>query len=212
VLLYKLPYALPFVALLAVRRNGRALLMVAACAVLWYFASVAATAGDWHWPAHYVSALQGYAAADARFNAEKAAGLPLLLLRAGVPQFTAMLCGAALFALALPLLARMPALEAASFTPLIGLAAGPHTLPYDLALILPALWYLMTHLTEPLRTRAVCTIYVLAPLWLLSGVVHFDVLALICEGLALAWLLKGLSESTFGANLNIADPRNRSKA
>jgi hypothetical protein len=211
-MLYKLPYALPFVALLAVRRNVRALLVVAAFAVFWYVASVAATAGDWQWPAHYAAALQGYAAADARYNAEKAVGLPLLLLRAGVPQFTAILCGAAFFALALPMLARMPALEAASLTPLLGLALGPHTLPYDLALVLPALYYVMTHVREPLRTRAACAMYLVAPLWLLSGVVHFDVLAPICEGLALLWILKALSESTARSHLTIADPRNRSEA
>ncbi len=212
VLLYKLSYALPFIALLAVRRNVRALGVVVLCAALWYLASVAATAGDWRWPVHYLAALQAYAAPDARFNAVKAIGIPQLLLRAGVPQTAAMLSGAALFAIALPLLARFSVLEAASFTPLLGMAAGPHTLPYDLALALPALYYVMTHVSEPLRTRCICSMYLIAPLWLLSGVLRFDVLAVVCDGLVLVWLLKGLHESTTRHHIRIADSRNRSEA
>lgn len=211
-MLYKLTYALPFIALLAVRRNGRALLTVAGCAGLWYFASVAATAGDWQWPAHYAAALGAYAGPDAAFNAVKSIGIPQLLARAGVPQSGAMLAGLALFLLALPVLARRTLLEAASLTPLLGLAFGPHTLPYDLALALPALYYVMTHAAEPLRTRGVVALYLVAPLWLFSGVLHFDVLAVVCDALALLWLLKGLNESTTRPNIRVADPANSSEA
>ncbi|HKU67724.1 MAG TPA: glycosyltransferase 87 family protein [Candidatus Baltobacteraceae bacterium] len=212
VLLYKLPYALPMVALLLLRRNWRALSIVALCGAVWYAASAAATAGDWHWPLHYADALRGYAGADARFNAMKAIGIPELLTRAGVPQGASILCGAALFLASLPALMRRSKLEAASFVPLLGLAFGPHTLPYDLALMLPALYYLMTHAPEPLRTRAVCAIYLVAPLWLLSGIIRFDVLAVVCDGLALVWLVKGVHESTAGPYIRIADPGNRSEA
>ena len=211
-LLYKISYALPMIALLAVGRNLRALAVVCACAAVWYLASVAASAGDWHWPVHYAHALQGYAAADARFNAAKAVSIPHLLMRLGTPALAAMLGGLALFALALPLLIRAKPLEAASFTPLLGLAFGPHTLPYDAALALPALYYVMTHAAEPLRTRCICALYLIAPLWLLSGVFRFDVLAVACDGLVLAWLLKGLHESTTRADIRIADSRNRSQA
>jgi Glycosyltransferase family 87 len=211
-LLYKLPYALPLIALLLLLRNWRALAVVAVFAAVWFFASVAATAGDWHWLGHYAGALRGYAGPDARFNADKAISVPQLLFRVGVPQAAAMLTGAALFLAALPILARFSKLEAASFTPLLGLACGPHTLPYDLALMLPALFYLMTHASEPVRTRAVCAIYLVAPLWLLSGIVHFDVLAVVCDGLVLVWLMKGLHESTTRRYIGIADSRNRSEA
>lgn len=211
-LLYKLTYALPLIALLAVRRNLPALALAAACGAVWYLASVAATAGDWHWPMHYAQALQSYAGADARFNAVKAISIPHVLMRLGTPQTGAMLAGLGLFLLALPLLARMRALEAASFTPLLGLAAGPHTLPYDLALMLPALYYVMTHVPEPLRTRCICALYLIAPLWLLSGILRFDVLAVVCDGLVLVWLLKGLHESTTRADIRIADSRNRGQA
>lgn len=211
-LLYKVHYALPFIVLLAVRRNLRALAVVAACAAVWYFASVAATAGDWQWPAHYVEAVRGYAAADARFNAVKAISIPHLLLRAGMPQLAAMICGAVVFLVGVPLLARAPLLEAASFAPLLGLAALPHTLPYDLALMLPALYYLITHAKEPIRTRGIIAIYVIAPLWLFSGILRFDVLAVVCDGLALIWLVKGLHESASRTDIRIADSRNRSEA
>lgn len=211
-LLYKLPYALPFIALLAVRRNARALGVIAICGAAWYLVSVLATAGDWNWPVKYLDALRAYAGPDAQFNAVKAIGIPSLLLRAGVPQGIAILAGAALFVLALPVLARRAPLEAASFTPLLGLAAGPHTLPYDLALALPALYYVMTHASEPVRTRAVCAMYLFAPLWLLSGTLRFDVLAVVCDGFAAVWLVKGLHESTSRPHLHFADPRNRSEA
>lgn len=211
-LLYKLPYALPFIVLLAVRRDVRALAVLAGCGIVWYFASVAATAGDWHWPLHYADALRGYAAADARFNAVKAISVPQLLMRAGIGQTAAVVLGGVLFAAALPVLVRSERLEAASFAPLLSLAALPHTLPYDLTLILPALYFLMTHLREPLRTRAACAIYLVAPLWLLSGVLRFDVLALVCEGLFVVWVVKGWYESTTRPYLGIADSRNRGEA
>jgi hypothetical protein len=212
VLLYKLPYALPFIVLLAVRRDVRALAVIAACGIVWFFASVAATGGDWHWPAHYADALRGYAGADAHFNAVKAISIAHLLMRAGIAQSIATLCGALLFVAALPLLIRTERLEAASFAPLLGLAALPHTLPYDLTLMLPALYFLMTHLREPVRTRAICSLYLVAPLWLLSGVLRFDVLALVCEGVCLVWVVKGWYESTSRTYLGIADSRNRGEA
>jgi len=211
-LLYKLPYALPLILLLIARRNIAALAVTFACAILWYVLSVAATAGDWNWPAHYLGALQAYFGPDARFNAVKTVGIPSLLMRAGISAPIAALAGAALFAVAVPLLVRRPLLEAAALALLAGLAASPHTLPYDLALALPALFYLVTHLAEPLRTRLICALYLIAPLWLLSGVLHFDVLAVICDGLTIAWILKGYDEPAPGTNLDIADPRNRSEA
>lgn len=211
-LLYKLPYALPFVALLAVRGNWRALAVVAACAGSWFVAGVAATAWDWQWPMHYAAALRAYAGPDALYNAVKAVSIPQLLLRSGASGGAAMLAGAALFIGALPLLRRAPVLAAASLTPLLGLALGPHTLPYDLALALPAIFYASTALEEPLRTRIVCAMYLLAPLWLLSGVLGFDVLAIVCQGLLLLWLIKGLHESTPGRHLRIAHTGNRSEA
>lgn len=211
-LLYKWPYALAFVALFVVRRQYRALCMVAAWAVIWYILSLAATAGDWLWPLHYINAVHGYFAADARFNAEKAVGVPTLLMRAGLPAFWAIAAGIVLFALALRPLLRAPVLEAASMIPAIALAASPHTLPYDCALALPALFYFMTHAAEPLRTRLICAVYIIAPFWLLSGMLHADVLAPVVDGLVIAWIVKGYNESTSRADFHVSDSRDRREA
>lgn len=200
-LLYKPLYAVPFVALFLLRRNARAVAVVAACACAWYLLSVAATAGDWNWPAHYLDAIRGYAGADARVNAVKAVGIPQVLLRAGMEPLYAYGSGAVLFVLALPALARMPLLEAASFAPLLALATGPHTLPYDLALALPAMFYAVSHGREPVRTRAICALYLLAPIWLLSGFLRFDVLAVLCAPLTIAWLLRWWVVSRFAGGL-----------
>lgn len=208
-LLYKLPYALPFVALFAVRRNFRALGVVALFAAGWYFASLAATGGDWNWPAHYLAALHGYFGADFRFNADKSLAIPAMLMRVGVAPPAALTVGALIFVAALPLLARKPLLDAASFAPLIALVCNSHTLPYDAALAVPALFYTMVTATEPLRTRLIAALYLAAPLWLLSGIWHFDILTVLCDGLALAWMVKGYYESTARSNLRIADSRDR---
>lgn len=211
-LLYKLPYALPLIVLLVVRRNVQALAAVFACAVAWYLLSVAATAGDWSWPAHYVAALRAYFGPDAQFNAVKAISIPSLLIRGNVPASIAIFAGVAFFVLAIPLFVKMAPIEACSLALLAGLAASPHTLPYDLALALPAVFFLMTHMREPLRTRVICMLYLIAPLWLLSGILHFDVLAVICDGLAIAWIWKGYNEPAPGTDFDIAHSRNRSEA
>lgn len=211
-LLFKWPYALAFVVLFAVRRQYRALAVVAASAAIWYLISVAATAADWAWPVHYVQAVHGYFAADAQFNAVKAVGLPMLLMRAGIPAWCAIGAGILLFASALRPLARAPLLESASMVPAIALAASPHTLPYDCALALPGLFYFMTHAAEPLRTRLICAVYIIAPFWLLSGILHFDVLAAAVDGLVIVWIVKGYNESTSRADFHVADSGDRREA
>lgn len=188
-LLYKPPYALPLLLLLLVRREWRALAVAAACAVVWYALSVLATAGDYAWPVHYARALQSYFGPDFAYNGAKAVSIPGLLLRAHAPVWLASLAGAAVLAAAIPLVRRRPALESASMIVLAGLVANPHTWPYDVALALPALFYLMTHLPARRRTVAMCAVYLLAPLWFFTPVFHFDVLAIICIGIAGYWLV-----------------------
>ncbi len=203
-MLYKLPYAVFFAVLLIVRRQFTAVAVGIACAMAWYLLSVAATAGDYAWPMHYVGALHAYLGPDIKFNAVKTISIPGFILRAGAPQWVALVAGAVIFGAAVPLLRRATTLEAASFAPLLGLVANPHTLPYDVVLALPALFYIMTHWPEPLRTRSICLVYLLAPLWLLSGMMYFDVLAVICNGIALAWIVKGYNESTSRSDLDFA--------
>lgn len=211
-LLYKLPYALPFVVVFLLRKQWRALAVVSACAAVWYIASVGATAADWMWPQHYVAALDNYFAADAQHNAVKAIALPALLMRLGVGTPIAFAAGAALFAAALPAFARCSLLEAVSFAPLVGLAANPHTQPYDAVMAIPAVCFFATHAAEPLRTRVIVAFYVVAPLWMLSGVLRFDVLAVLCDVPVFLWLLKGYDESTSRPHIGLTDSGDRSQA
>jgi hypothetical protein len=186
-LLYKPPYALPFLLLLLVRREWRAVAVAAAIAVVWYAASVTATGGDVQWPIHYVRTVQAYFGPDFAFNGGKAVSIPALLLRAHAPLWTATLVALVMFFSAIPLLARRPMLEAASMAPLLGLVSNPHTWPYDVVLALPALFYLMKHLPERRRTATICALYVIAPLWFFTPILHFDVLAVLCTALFIYW-------------------------
>lgn len=186
-LLYKPPYAIPFVLLLLVRREWRAVAVVAAGAVAWYAASVTATGGDVLWPAHYVDTLQAYFAPDFAFNGGKAVSIPALLLRAHTPLWIATAVALVILSSSVPFMMRRPILEAASMTPLVGLVANPHTWPYDVVLALPALFYLMKVLPESRRTPVICAMYLIAPLWFFTPILHFDVLAILCIGLLAYW-------------------------
>lgn len=195
VLLYKPSIALPFVVLLLVRREWRGLAVVAACAAGWYLASAIATGGDWAWPRTYVQLIAGTNVGEFSGNAYKAYTIPTLLLALGVPALWAY--GAALVAFAggMAMLARAPALEAASIAPLIGLAASPHSWPYEAVLLLPAVFYAMLCLREPLRTRAVCAAYLVAALALV--VPHAGhALALLSVGGAAWWVGSTLAASS----------------
>lgn len=183
-LLYKPVYAVPLLILLGLRRQWRALGISAACALAWYLLSVPAAGGDWQWPAHYALAIRGYALHDFHVNALKAIGIPQVLMRAGLQPLYSYAAGVALFVLALPLAARLDAVRAASVLLLASLAAGPHTQPYDLALALPAIWCYLREASTTASRAAIATMYAAAPLWLLSGVFGFDVLAPICIGFA----------------------------
>jgi hypothetical protein len=72
---------------------------------------------------------------------------------------------------------------------LVGLAASPHAWPYDAAVALPAAFWVMTEVAEPWRTRIIVGAFAVAPLWLASNVIHFDLLALVIVGAAIVWLV-----------------------
>lgn len=167
VLLYKPSLALPFVVLLALRRQWRALGVVAACAMAWYFLSVLATHGDWGWMRAYVSIVQASNAADFPGNVHKAYTIPTLLLGIGVPTPIALAVAAAAFIAAAPLMVRLPALEAGSMTALVGIATSIHAWPYEAALLLPAIFYAMLRIAEPWRTPLVGAAYGIAALALI---------------------------------------------
>ncbi len=161
-LLYKPTIALPFILVLMVRRDWRALATVAACAAGWYFASVAAAGGNWLWMRPYLSALHWYFPLDFHANVTNAVSLPGLLMRFGVPSAVALGIAGALFIAALPRLARIDGVAAFSITSALAVALSPHAWQYEPVVMLPAIFYAMRAATEPLRTWAVVFAYTIA--------------------------------------------------
>jgi hypothetical protein len=190
-LLYKPPDAIAFVLLLVVRREWRALVVFSAVAVGWYFTSVAATGGDWAWPVHYLAMLRGNYASDFAVTALKTVSLAGLLAYAGLTPALATLGGLVVLACAIPRFAKAPILEAASMAPLVGLAASNHAYMYETVLVIPSLFYVMTHVVEPWRTRLVVGAYVIAPFWVLGPWIKFDPLAIVVLGGTALWLIGG---------------------
>jgi hypothetical protein len=189
-LCYKPTYALPFLILLLLLRRWRALGVVAGCGVVWYALSVAASGGDWLWPIDYLRSLSAYVGPDFAYNRYKAVSAPGVLMLAGTSHGAAFAIGMAMLVGGIALLRKLPPLDAASLTGLIGIAASPHAWPYDAAVLLPALWWVMTRVAEPWRTRIVVAAYAIAPLWLASNVLHVDPFALVVIGGAVAVLVR----------------------
>ncbi len=161
-LLYKPTIALPFVVLLMARRDWRALAVVTAFAAGWYLASVAAAGGDWLWMRPYVSALHWYFPLDFRANAANVVSVPGLLIRFGMPAAVALGIAAALFVAALPGLSRIDSVAALSITSALAVALSPHAWQYEPVVMLPAIFYAMRAVAEPLRTWIVIFAYVFA--------------------------------------------------
>lgn len=173
-LLYKPTVAIPLLALLLLRRRWRALGVAVVVAAVWYLASVAATAGDWLWPIHLLSALGVYYGPNTSFNAIRATSIPGVLIGNGVPAIVAWGLAVAVAVAALPRLVRSPIVEAAAGACLVGLAVSPHSLNYEAALALPAILWTMgglgTGIREPARTRlivacCVAGLLILVGLW-----------------------------------------------
>ncbi|HVR46036.1 MAG TPA: glycosyltransferase family 87 protein [Candidatus Binatia bacterium] len=161
-LLYKPTIALPFIVLLMARREWRALAVVAACGAAWYFASVAAAGGNWLWMRPYLSALHWYFPLDFRANAANVVSLPGILMRFGMPAAVALGIAVALFVAALPRLARIDTVAALSVTSALAVALSPHAWQYEPVIMLPAIFYAMLVLSDPLKTWLVAVSYVVA--------------------------------------------------
>lgn len=178
-LLLKPTVALPFVALLVVRKDWRIFGTVAFCATIWYLASVAAAGGQWGWMPHYAAVVRTLYATDvgALYNG---IALPALLIRLGAPPVVAAALGAIVLLAFLPALARANFVLAMSFTSLLAIVVSPHAWMYDAALMLPALFYAMKYLSEPWRTRLVVAAYLVAAAWMpLVLLTKFNPLALV---------------------------------
>jgi hypothetical protein len=187
-LLYKPTYALPLIGLLLVRRLRRELAVIAAIAGAWYVLSVAASGGDWGWPAAWLRLLAHFAQGDFGVNAAFAVSLPGVLVRAGagVPVaagVAVLLAAAVAFALR-----RCGPAEAGSAACLAGLALSPHAWAYDAALALPMIGLTAAALHERARTRLLLALATIAPLFFISPQLHADPLAVVVIGGTLAWL------------------------
>jgi hypothetical protein len=187
-LLYKPTYALPLIFVLLLRARLRELGAVAAIGVGWYVVSAAAAGGDWRWPVEWAALITRYAPGDLSVNAAFVISVPGLLGRAGagVPAIVAV---AALGALAVAFAVRRAgAVEAASAACLAGVALSPHALAYDAALALPMIAFTAAKLAEPVRTRFLMALFILAPLFFVSPLLRFDALAVLVIGGTCAWL------------------------
>jgi len=189
-LLYKPTVALPMLLLLVVRRQWRALGVSTACAAGWYFVSVAASGGDWRWPAAYAHTMAWWLPMDFLAGSVKAFSLPTLLMAAGASLATASVVAAAIWLVALPVATRSPLLEAASMMPLVGLAASVHAWPYEAALALPAIFYAMGALREPPRTALLAAAYAATAILMVT---RYGTAALFvtCVGGSAWWLWAG---------------------
>jgi hypothetical protein len=200
-LLYKPTYALPLIAVLLLRARVREVGAVAAIGAGWYVVSVAATGGDWSWPAEWVALIARYAPGDLSVNAAIVVSLPGLLARAGlgVPAIAAVVALAATAVAAA--VRRAGAVEAASGACLAGVALSPHALAYDAALALPMIALAASRLPEPARTRMLLAVFMVAPLFFLSPLLRFDPLALVVIGGTGAWVYARLAPRTTAATV-----------
>jgi len=181
-MLLKPTIALPFIALLLVRRQWRACAIVAICAGVWYLASVAATAGEWAWMPHYVAVVRTLHGVDmgALYNGIT---LPMILIRLGTARALAIAIGAIAFICFLPALSRANVLLAMSCTSVLSIALSDHAWMYDAAILLPAFFYVMANHEEPWRTRLIVAAYLLAALWMpIDAAIRFNPLAIITLG------------------------------
>jgi hypothetical protein len=181
-LLLKPTFGVPFVVVLAVRREWKACGVVLGFTALWYIASVAATGGEWGWPAHYLAIIHALYKTDlgALYNGT---ALPAILVRLGVPASIALGLAVLLFLGVLPQLARVDAVEALSLTSLFAVALSAHVWMYDAAVVLPALFYAMWRLGEPWRTRVTIIAYLLAAAWMpIVFVLRFNPIAIVTIG------------------------------
>ena len=187
-LFYKPQYALPWILLLLFRKEWRALAVTTCCAVVWYMLSFVATGMDAQWFQHWIAVIATYATTDFIHNADKTISIPGLLQHIGVPSLVAGAIGLALLVYLAYTLRNAAAIEAGSLITIAGLACSPHAWDYDAVLALPAIFSVLTHVAEQLRTRAIVTAYVIAPLWVFAHPLHFDTLAIVTIG-ALVFLV-----------------------
>jgi Glycosyltransferase family 87 len=176
-LLFKPTDAAVCVLLLLLRLQWRALVVVAAACVAWYLASVPATAGDWTWPYHYaVSLFTWY---PHQQYSQWLINPSALAIRLGMPALFADGISAGLLIVWCRIVTRVSLLEAASFAGLLAVATSLHANPHEAALLLPAIFYVMTNVAEPWRTRIVAIAYAIGGISILRWFIAFDPVTLL---------------------------------
>ncbi len=176
-LLFKPTDAAVFVLLLLLRREWRALgLVVAVCAV-WYIASVPATAGDWMWPVHYAASLSAWY--PHQQYSQWLINPSALAIRLGLPALLANGLSAVMLIVWCTIVVRVSLLEAASFAGLLAVATSLHSNPHEAALLLPAIFYVMTNVREPWRTRIVGIAYAIGGVSIFRWFIEFDPVTLL---------------------------------
>lgn len=171
-LLFKPTDAAVFVLLLLLRRQWRALALVAGAGIVWYLASVPAAAGDWLWPYHYAASMLAYY--PHQDFAKGVISISGLTMRLGLPRLIANGICAVVILLWCIIAVRVPLLEAASLAGLVVVATSPHANPYEAALLAPAIFFVITNVAEPWRTRIIVTAYVISGISIMRWFVSFD--------------------------------------
>lgn len=158
-LLFKPTDAVAFALLLAVRRNWKALGIVAAFAALWYLASVPTAGGDWTWPSRYLESVRPWALKQ--LGDESLIGVTALAIQMGAASTTGLLISASLLVAWIPVVWRSTALEAASFAGVLAVATSAHANAYEASMLLPALFYVLLELRGRLRAWIFSSAYVI---------------------------------------------------
>ncbi|HVR46931.1 MAG TPA: glycosyltransferase family 87 protein [Candidatus Binatia bacterium] len=185
-LIYKPSDAIAIAFLLAIFRQWWALIIAGVFAIGWYLLSVSATR-DWGWPIPYIQMLSTLYSRDAAMNSDFAISVPTFLMRFGISTPVAWLVGGTILFGSAPLLLRAPRLEAASWVPLIGVAASPHAWGYEAILALPAFWLTTVRLNKISLVLLILS-YLAAPFYLFVRAIHFNVLALPVLGGVMLWV------------------------
>jgi hypothetical protein len=190
-LFYKPTFALPLFGLLLLRSRWREVAIVSAGLCGWYLLSVAAAAGDWAVLQTWAHAIRLWSPLDYAKNRDQENGLPSLLRRFAVaPALIADAVGVAFAAIFIPLLRRIPLLEAASCVCLLGIAVSPHALGYDAVFALPTIFVLFTVLRDRRQLWILAVAYAIAMLGSYTAFIHVDPIAFLVLAAAVWWFAR----------------------
>lgn len=178
-LFFKPTDAAVFLLLLLLRREWRALAVVALVGVVWYLASVPAAAGDWYWPQSYAASMHAYYPNQP--HSPNLISLSGIATHFGLPVLLGTAMDVLLLAFWCLTVPKVSLLEAASFAGLFAVATSFHANPHEAALLIPAVFYVTTNVVEPWRTWIIVVAYLTAgPISYLRLYIGFAPVALVC--------------------------------